>query len=246
MSILIYLYKKNMTTQERKEYNKRWREANKEKIRVYKKQYRQDNKEKIKEEGRVYNVLNKKSISEKKRKYYELNKTKINKSHKEYQRKNPESIKAYKKKWEQSDYAKQKKKEYWNKNKHILKPQIYKRRKERMKSDTLFKLKENIKSAIYNSFYRNGFSKNSKTAKILGCTFSEFKSYIEKQFKPWMNWDKHGLYNGELNYGFDIDHIIPISLAKTEKELIKLNHYTNFQPLCSYTNRYIKGAKLLS
>jgi hypothetical protein len=37
-----------------------------------------------------------------------------------------------------------------------------------------------------------------------------------------------------------IDHIIPISTANTEDEVIKLNHFTNLKPLCSYTNRYIK------
>ena len=34
-----------------------------------------------------------------------------------------------------------------------------------------------------------------------------------------MNWENYGLYNGELNYGWDIDHIIPISSAKTEEEV---------------------------
>jgi len=55
-----------------------------------------------------------------------------------------------------------------------------------------------------------------------------------------MTWENKGLYNGELSYGWDIDHIIPLSSASTEEELIKLNHYTNLQPLCSYINRYIK------
>ena len=32
--------------------------------------------------------------------------------------------------------------------------------------------------------------------------------------------------------------------AKTEKDIIKLNHYTNLQPLCSYYNRYIKTNKI--
>ena len=45
---------------------------------------------------------------------------------------------------------------------------------------------------------------------------------------------------GELNHGWDIDHIIPVSTAKTEEDIIKLNHYTNLQPLCSYINRYVK------
>ena len=55
-----------------------------------------------------------------------------------------------------------------------------------------------------------------------------------------MNWENYGKYNGEISYGWDIDHIIPISQAKTEGEIVKLNHYTNLQPLCGYTNRHIK------
>lgn len=55
-----------------------------------------------------------------------------------------------------------------------------------------------------------------------------------------MSWDNYGIYDGKLNSGWDIDHIIPLSSANTEEELIKLNHYSNLQPLCSMTNRYIK------
>ena len=60
-----------------------------------------------------------------------------------------------------------------------------------------------------------------------------------------MNWDNYGLYNGEPNYGWDIDHIIPLSSANTENDLIRLNHYSNLQPLCSKFNRYIKKNNLL-
>ena len=38
--------------------------------------------------------------------------------------------------------------------------------------------------------------------------------------------------------------IIPISSAKTEEEIIKLNHYTNLQPLWSRENMS-KGNKLI-
>ena len=47
----------------------------------------------------------------------------------------------------------------------------------------------------------------------------------------------------EVNKTWDIDHITPISSAETEDDVIKLNHFTNFQPLCSYTNRVIKRDK---
>ena len=93
---------------------------------------------------------------------------------------------------------------------------------------------------ISNSFRRNGYTKKSKSNEILGCTFEEFKAYLESKFETWMTWENKGLWNGELNYGWDIDHIIPLSSATSEEELIKLNHYTNLQPLCSQVNRYIK------
>ena len=60
-----------------------------------------------------------------------------------------------------------------------------------------------------------------------------------------MNWSNHGKYkNGTFNFGWDLDHIIPICSAITEEDVIRLNHYTNFQPLCSHINRDIKREKL--
>jgi hypothetical protein len=66
----------------------------------------------------------------------------------------------------------------------------------------------------------------------------------ESKFESWMSWENKGLYNGELNYGWDIDHIIPLSSADIEEDIIRLNHYTNLQPLCSKVNREIKKDKL--
>jgi hypothetical protein len=94
------------------------------------------------------------------------------------------------------------------------------------------------------SIKRNGYSKKTKTYEILGCSYEDFKTHIELQFQTWMNWNNYGLCNNEFNYGWDIDHIVPLASAKTEEELLKLNHYTNLQPLCSHTNRNIKKDKL--
>ena len=101
-----------------------------------------------------------------------------------------------------------------------------------------------IRGLVQKSFINNKYNKDSKTQEILGCSFEEFKLYLESKFEPWMTWENRGLYNGELNYGWDIDHIIPLSSAEKEEDIIRLNHYTNLQPLCSYTNRYIKKAKI--
>jgi len=113
----------------------------------------------------------------------------------------------------------------------------------RIKTDASFKLGLNIRNLIRISLKRNGFGKNSKSNTILGCSFDEFKLHLESQFKSWMTWDNHGLYNGTEKYGWDIDHIIPVSTANSEIEILKLNHYTNLQPLCSYINRTVKRNK---
>lgn len=126
----------------------------------------------------------------------------------------------------------------------VNKNKIYLNRKIRYNNDILFKLTENIRSNIGNSFLKNGFKKSSKTYQILGCSFEEFKLYLENKFESWMNWENKGKYNSAFNFGWDIDHIIPISSAQTEEEILKLNHYTNFQPLCSKINRDIKKNKL--
>jgi hypothetical protein len=43
-----------------------------------------------------------------------------------------------------------------------------------------------------------------------------------------MNWDTYGKWH--------LDHIIPLYEAKTEEEILKLNHYTNLQPLWAEDN----------
>jgi len=63
-----------------------------------------------------------------------------------------------------------------------------------------------------------------------------------------MTWENKGLYNGNFEYGWDIDHIEPLfpdNIERTKEDIIRLNHYTNFQPLCSKINRDIKKNKIL-
>jgi hypothetical protein len=123
-----------------------------------------------------------------------------------------------------------------NKEKINEQRRIYKRKRRNI--DPLFKLTENIHSLIKISLKQKGYKKNTKTINILGCTGIEFKEHIERQFLPWMNWDNYGRYNGEYEYGWDIDHIIELKTVNTEDDVIKLNHYTNLRPLDSKINRY--------
>jgi len=146
---------------------------------------------------------------------------------KEYYIKNKEKIKEYGK-------------EYFKNNKETKQRKNNENYKKRRDSDPIFRLSTNIRRNIRGLITKNGHTKKSKTIEILGCSFEEFKEYLESKFESWMTWDNYGLYNGELNYGWDIDHIIPSCNGITEEKLLKLNHFSNLQPLCSYINRVVK------
>lgn len=99
--------------------------------------------------------------------------------------------------------------------------------KERRSKDPLFKLSNNIRNLIKNSF---NSKKPAKTESILGCSMEQFKSYIEKRFDENMTWDNYGTY-------WEYDHVIPVSKAYDEEELIYLNRYYNLRPLPKEKNR---------
>ena len=103
-------------------------------------------------------------------------------------------------------------------------------------TDMLYNLKHNIACIIRAALKKKGYIKNDKTLAILGSSIEDFKIYFEKQFESWMTWENHGIYTGQYNETWQIDHIEPISTGLTEQEIIKLNHYTNLRPLCSRLN----------
>jgi hypothetical protein len=152
------------------------------------------------------------------------------------------------------DYVKLKKIEYYINNKeHVInksKENYLKNRKKynktkkyyilnKLKNNIDFKFKFSISNLIRCSFYRacNGtYKKSNKTEEILGCSIDEFSLYLQKQFKDGMTFENYGEWH--------LDHIYPISLATNEEEIIRLNHYTNFQPLWASEN-IIKSNKLI-
>lgn len=190
------------------------------------------------------------------REYYEKNKDSLIELAKEnpnrkknnitYYIKNKDNNNQRSKNWNDNnkDYKKELNRKYYLKNKKSICEKSNNYQKERRKNDIIFNLKLRMRSLISNSFSRNGYKKSSKTESIIGCSFGVFKNHIESNFESWMTWDNYGKYNGELYYGWDIDHIIPISSAINEEIVISLNHYTNLQPLCSKINRDIKINKL--
>lgn len=226
-----------------KKKKQKYYQKNKDKIILSTKEYREQNRGKIKERDKKYYEINKESYAKKAKLYREQNRGKIKEKDKKYYEINKDRIL---KKYHLNRETELIKMKNWKKENRV-KLAEYQRNYYaiRKKNDFVFKMRINVSQLIRQSFKNAGFSKDSKTKNILGCSYDEFKQHLESQFESWMGWGNYGLYNGQAEYGWDIDHIIPLKTAKTVEDIIRLNHYTNLQPLCSYVNRDVKKANLI-
>lgn len=86
-----------------------------------------------------------------------------------------------------------------------------------------------IKAILRNQVRRYILDKKGKsTESILGETFDNVRQHIENKFVEGMSWNNYGEWH--------IDHIKPLSSGKSKEDYIRLNHYTNLQPLWAEDN----------
>ena len=221
-----------------KEIVKKSRAKHKEKIKIAQKKYRTENKTVIKEK-----YLENREENLKQRREYKLkNKEKIKVSNKKYRAENADKIKAYFKIYNPKNRSKLKerrKKHYlrnkertllintiWLKNNRAVRnKQTAAYAKKRRKTDPLFKLADIVRTRLRSFLTERSIKKNKKTFDLVGCTVLELKTHLEKQFLPGMHWGNN------TNFGWHVDHIIPLSAAENSEDLEYLCHYTNLQPL---------------
>jgi len=207
---------------DRTEYNRALYLKNREARLAAQKEYYLQNKEQRQEYNRQYHAATKEKQAPRKQQYRKDNAEKLKASCADWYSKN-------------ADYAKARAKEYREANKEKMLEWSKQYRAEREKSDPVFKLTRRLRSLIYLKISTGGYTKRSKTNDILGCTFDEFKTYIEGKFHSGMSWDNYGQWH--------LDHIVPVASAQTEEDVIRLNHHTNFQPLWAIDNLK-KGRKV--
>lgn len=182
-----------------------------------------------------YKEQNSTKFLESKKKYREKNKDKISSGHKKWREKNKEMLLIRSKKWyfENKEKRIEYEKQYRLENREKINKYFYNKRR----TDSLFKLTCNYRLRIHSFLKKNELSKNDNTTSMIGCVPKQLKIHIENQFTDGMSWDNYGLF------GWHIDHIVPLSSAKTEEDLYKLCHYTNLQPLWAKDN-WSKSNKL--
>jgi hypothetical protein len=201
-------------TSNMKEYQRNWRNKNRDKLKSKKAAYHIENKEQINAYHRKKHEENKEKENLRRRKYYQKNKEKCLKHIKVYSLNNKEHLKL-------------KQKEYYIKNKEKIVTRCTKYQNKKYKTDKSYRISQLLRGRIASALRSTNTRKFNKSMQLLGCSLEEFKNHLESQFKGEMNWNNQGYY------GWHIDHIIPCSsfnLTKKEDQK-KCFHYTNLQPL---------------
>lgn len=197
-------------------------------------QYYKTNAERIKEQVSRYAEANKDRIQEKQRArqklYYMENKERIKAKNLAYVQANRMRVKENARRWYSKNSARvaETSKAWREKNAEKYREASNKREKERRASDPIFAIKKWARYTVAHALRRSGYAKESPAFHVVGCSATRLRQHIERQFLKGMNWENRDQWH--------IDHIIPLSTAKTEEDVIRLNHYTNLRPLWAKDN----------
>ena len=151
-------------------------------------------------------------------------------------------FKEYKKNWAKEWYKNNKEKQrlinakYHKDNKEKIRKRANVWAKKKKKTDVLYKLKCTVRVNLATSLKRQGYTKKTKTYNMLKCEYTFFME--------WLN----GLASNGYTYGIGnlhLDHVVPISLAETEEEILLLCHYSNYQLLSAKEN-IVKGNRYVN
>ena len=133
------------------------------------------------------------------------------------------------------DVERQRAKDYYYANKK----EINAKRAEKHRTDEKFRFAANLRKRIKGFFVFGSRQSRPKTKEMLGCSWAFLTEYLHQTF-----FNKYGTpYNPDTHI-VHIDHIVPLSSAQTEQELISLCHYSNLQLLTAKDN-LIKSNKLI-
>ena len=113
-----------------------------------------------------------------------------------------------------------KKKEYYMKNRNQISIRHKEYIKNRLKTDVTFRLIHNTRRRMHHAL--NGNTKSSSTLDILGIDVETYRKWIEWQMTPEMNWSN-----------IEIDHVKPICMfdVTNDYELKEAFNWENTQPL---------------
>lgn len=139
----------------------------------------------------------KECIREQDKKYYSTSRKDYMKQHNQKQ-----EVKEYNKQWieKNKDRFKENRKKWNEDNKEKIKEYSLVYTNIRYHNNLNYKISLTLRNSLLSKL--KNIKKEISSFNLLGCSIEDFKSYIEHQFLPEMNWQNHGKI-------WEIDHVRP-------------------------------------
>jgi hypothetical protein len=240
-NVLLELFKKTLTQEELKEFqrlksnerSKRWRQNNPDKVRESNAanynphkaaEWRQNNTEKIKHYSKKQYWSNRDELLTKSRNWSKENRDKSSAISKRWATNNPESA---------SQSRARSRTRIKNDPELAAHYREYARvwHLKKRKTDPLYRLLGSLRSRCNQLFRSLAIGERPSQSKIemCGCSPEYLKTYFESLFTEGMSWDNYGEWV--------VDHIRPIC-SFTAEDYKQANHYTNLRPLWLMDNAF--------
>ena len=121
---------------------------------------------------------------------------------------------------------------------------INKWQKEKRKTDPFHRIRGSLTNRLNSFLKKKSVRKNTSILSLIGCSKEELVKHIELQFynNPTtgeiMSWNNYGKYLFKGKNVWNIDHVKPISIAKTMEDIVrlKLMNFKNLRPLWAVDN----------
>ena len=176
---------------------------------------RYENIEKSREKEAKRREENRDKYRQSGRDWYKNNKEKSHAWSKAYAKKNPKKCQAYVSRWKKENPEKHLQ---WRRGNMV----------KRLANDPIFAFRQRLRKRMWGALNRKNQRKTVSVADCLQCSPDHFLNHITGLLLPGMTIENRGLW--------ELDHIIPLSIADNEEQMIELGCYVNIQPLWATDN----------
>ena len=217
-------------------YQKQYAKQNKERCSEYRRQYYQDKKEQIKKQHKQYRETHKEEKAVCDKLYREQNLESLKTKQKEYQLKHKDRIAQNSKKYRKDNKEKifKGKQRYREQNREKILKHKCEYTHKRYHNDPVFKLRLNLSWSVRHAFKQCETPKgNRSTFDMLGYTPEDLHNHLIAYSSQLCQRCKDEIITLANSH---IDHIIPISWARNEEEIIQLNQLSNLRLICKECN----------
>ena len=162
--------------------------------------------------GRLYYQQNKEACSDAGKRWVEANREKVRAYQADYRKRNILRIRNYERRY------------YQENRERCIRRQI-----ALEKSTPNRRIASTLRKQL-NRWVKRSSGRKS-TQELLGCSFSEFREWIQSQFKRGMRWDNYGQL-------WHLDHIMPCcAFDLTRPDQVRICfHFTNLRPMSARAN----------